>query len=58
MPQPRDHITLHHNAPILTLGRDAMPKGDRPRNDANVTSYARGMWDSGARTYEGRTGSY
>ncbi|MFF7680041.1 DUF2690 domain-containing protein [Actinacidiphila glaucinigra] len=27
-------------------------------NDANVTSYARGMWDSGARTYEGRTGSY
>jgi len=27
-------------------------------NDAGVTSYARGMWDSGARTYEGRTASY
>ncbi|MFF0109579.1 DUF2690 domain-containing protein [Streptomyces hirsutus] len=27
-------------------------------NDANVTSYARGMWDSGANIYEGRTGSY
>jgi hypothetical protein len=27
-------------------------------NDANVTSYAFGEWDSGARTYSGRTGSY
>ncbi|MCX4760293.1 YjfA family protein [Streptomyces sp. NBC_01275] len=27
-------------------------------NDINVTSYAKGMWDSGARTYEGRTSSY
>jgi hypothetical protein len=27
-------------------------------NDAGVTSYARGFWDSGAQTYEDRTGSY
>ncbi|MEO3807477.1 DUF2690 domain-containing protein [Sphaerisporangium sp. B11E5] len=27
-------------------------------NDANVTSYAYGEWDSGARVYSGRTGSY
>ncbi|MDH2426082.1 DUF2690 domain-containing protein [Sphaerisporangium sp. TRM90804] len=27
-------------------------------NDANVTSYAYGEWDSGVTTYTGRTGSY
>ncbi|MFE9772057.1 DUF2690 domain-containing protein [Streptomyces sp. NPDC005931] len=27
-------------------------------NDANVSSFAKGMWDSGARIYEGRTASY
>ncbi|MER7900720.1 DUF2690 domain-containing protein [Streptomyces sp. NPDC096046] len=27
-------------------------------NDANVTSYAHGMWDSGVYVYEGRTASY
>ncbi|MEU0675831.1 DUF2690 domain-containing protein [Streptomyces sp. NPDC006172] len=27
-------------------------------NDVNVTSYAKGEWDSGARTYQGRTSSY
>lgn len=27
-------------------------------NDANVTSYAYGEWDSGARIYSGRTASY
>jgi hypothetical protein len=54
--------TVHRNSD----GREytcSVPRGGsscytRMVNDAGVTSYAKGMWDSGARIYEGRTGSY
>ncbi|MFC6080527.1 DUF2690 domain-containing protein [Sphaerisporangium aureirubrum] len=41
-----------------TVPRDGTSCYTRMVNDANVTSYAYGEWDSGARVYSGRTGSY
>lgn len=63
---PQDNFTpfatIHRNSD----GREyscSVPRGEtscysRMVNDRNVTSYAKGMWDSGARIYEDRTASY
>ncbi|MDH6553882.1 hypothetical protein M2160_007981 [Streptomyces sp. SAI-117] len=63
---PRDQFTPYATVHRNSDGREyscSVPNGDtdcytRMVNDANVTSYTKGMWDSGARIYEGRTGSY
>ncbi|NNN36876.1 DUF2690 domain-containing protein [Streptomyces sp. S3(2020)] len=56
------YATVHRNSDgreySCSVSTDGTSCYTRMVNDANVTSYAKGMWDSGARTYEDRTASY
>ncbi|MFJ9738341.1 DUF2690 domain-containing protein [Streptomyces sp. NPDC101166] len=62
----RDQFTPYATVRRNSDGREyscSVPVGGtscytRMVNDVNVTSFAKGMWDSGARTYEGHTSSY
>ncbi|MDX3588907.1 YjfA family protein [Streptomyces europaeiscabiei] len=55
-------VTVHRNSDgreyTCAVQRGATGCYTRMVNDVNVTSYAKGEWDSGARTYTGRTSSY
>ncbi|WP_217241798.1 DUF2690 domain-containing protein [Streptomyces sp. AC555_RSS877] len=54
--------TVHRNSDgreyTCAVQRGATSCYTRMVNDINVTSYAKGEWDSGAQTYNGRTSSY